>query len=212
MGVRVFPDKRGKSSNAAPTPARIRRDPIDSLGVAELMNEAGLTHGGFRVMSTHASTRSPTPRGGQWARPANRPWRPADSAGGGYYQVRRWFPQRLAIRIIESQAAVWAASLLMSRAPTARPEPPTPQVQACLALLPDLVDKADREVAERDAVMTCPRDIEQRRSRMERAHLERVAWVRNRLTVTPVGSGRRSWSGRGLDSQCKPRSSLEDRT
>ena len=27
--------------------ARIRRDGIDSLGVAELMREAGLTHGGF---------------------------------------------------------------------------------------------------------------------------------------------------------------------
>ena len=27
--------------------ARIRRDGIDSLGVAELMKEAGLTHGGF---------------------------------------------------------------------------------------------------------------------------------------------------------------------
>ena len=27
--------------------ARFRRDGIDGLGVAELMNEAGLTHGGF---------------------------------------------------------------------------------------------------------------------------------------------------------------------
>src|SRR5437588_1435462 len=26
---------------------RIRRDGVDSVGVAELMNEAGLTHGGF---------------------------------------------------------------------------------------------------------------------------------------------------------------------
>ena len=106
--------------------ARIRRDGTGSLTVAELMKEAGLTHGGFyrhfesrEQLVAEAAQRALT-------RAANGRSRPASSAGSGDTPNSSTVTSAPGIGIIPSPVAGWPASPRMPPAMAARPEAATP--------------------------------------------------------------------------------------
>ena len=76
--------------------ARIRRDGIGSLAVAEIMKEAGLTHGGFyrhfgsREQLVAEAAQPALTQGSAWTIAA------ASSAGSGIRRARRRLPQHVA--------------------------------------------------------------------------------------------------------------------
>ena len=136
--------------------ARIRRDGIDGLSVAELMKEAGLTHGGFyrhfdsREHLVAEAAQRALSQGSAWTDRGR-----ASSAGRGDTPRSSTVTSAPGTGTIPSPAAAWPASPPMPPAPAARPEASyTRQVKECLAVLADLIDNPDRQAGEREAVLT----------------------------------------------------------
>ena len=135
--------------------ARIRRDGIGSLSVAELMKEAGLTHGGFyrhfesrEHLVAEAAERALT-QGSEWTM--------ASAELGG---------QRGYTALVDGYLSTWhrdhpesGCGVAGVAADAARAGGPargsyTRQVRECLAVLTDLTGNPDRQAGEREAVLT----------------------------------------------------------
>jgi TetR/AcrR family transcriptional repressor of nem operon len=135
--------------------ARIRRDGVGGLVVAEIMKEAGLTHGGFyrhfdsrEQLVAEAAQRALT-RGSEWTIAAGK-------IGG----------RRGLARLIDGYLSTWhrdhpeaGCGVAGVAADVARDGGPargsyTRQVKECLAVLTDLVDSPDHHIAEREAILT----------------------------------------------------------
>ena len=135
--------------------ARIRRDGIDSLTVAQLMKEAGLTHGGFY---RHFDSREHlVAEAAQRALSQGSTWTMASGRLGG----RRGFTKLIDGYLSawhrdhpESGCGVAGIAADVARSGGSARDAYTHQVQVCLAVLADLVDNPDRQVGERDAVLT----------------------------------------------------------
>ncbi|MFZ0921316.1 MAG: TetR/AcrR family transcriptional regulator [Candidatus Dormiibacterota bacterium] len=135
--------------------ARIRRDGVDNLSVDDLMKEAGLTHGGFyrhfgsrEQLVAEAAQRALT-QGSAWtiavARRGGR--RGYASLVDGYLSARhRDHP--------EDGCGVAGVAADVARAGGVARASYSRQVEICLAALGDLLDTPDREVGEREAVLT----------------------------------------------------------
>jgi len=135
--------------------ARIRRDGIDRLAVAELMKEAGLTHGGFY---RHFDSREHlVAEAAQRALSKGSAWTMAAAKLGG---------QRGFTALVDGYLSAWhrdhpeagcgVAGVAVDVARTGGPERGsyTRQVRVCLAVLADLIDNPDRQAGEREAVLT----------------------------------------------------------
>jgi len=135
--------------------ARIRRDGIDSLTVAQLMQEAGLTHGGFY---RHFDSREHlVAEAAQRALSQGSTWTMASGRLGG----RRGFTKLVDGYLSawhrdhpESGCGVAGIAADVARADGAARAAYAHQVQECLGVIADLIDNADREVGERQAVLT----------------------------------------------------------
>ena len=135
--------------------ARIRRDGIDSLAVAELMKEAGLTHGGFyrhfgsrEHLIAEAAQRALT-QGSAWTIAAG-------DIGGqrGYTTLVNGYLSTWHRDHPESGCGVAGVAADAARAGGPARASYTRQVQECLAVLADLIGNPDRQAGERDAVLT----------------------------------------------------------
>jgi len=135
--------------------ARIRRDGVDGLAVAELMREAGLTHGGFyrhfdsRELLVAEAAQRALSEGSAWTIAAGQigGQRGYTALVDGYLSARhRDHP--------ESGCGVAGVAADVARAGGSARASYTRQVQECLAVLADLIDNPDREVGEREAVLT----------------------------------------------------------
>jgi TetR/AcrR family transcriptional repressor of nem operon len=135
--------------------ARIRRDGIDSLAVAELMKEAGLTHGGFY---RHFGSRDQlVAEAAQLAlRQGSEPTMAAGRLGGrrGYTALVDGYLSERHRDHPESGCGVAGVAVDVARAGGAPRASYTRQLKVCLAVLADLVDNPDREAGEREAVLT----------------------------------------------------------
>jgi TetR/AcrR family transcriptional repressor of nem operon len=135
--------------------ARIRRDGVAGLAVAEIMKEAGLTHGGFYRHFTsreqfvaEAAQRALT-RGSEW------------TVVLGELGGRRGYTQ-----LVDGYLSAWhrdhpesGCGVAGVAADVARDDGParhsyTRQVREVLAVLAELVDKPDRQATEREAILT----------------------------------------------------------
>jgi TetR/AcrR family transcriptional repressor of nem operon len=135
--------------------ARIRRDGIGSLAVAELMKEAGLTHGGFyrhfdsREHLVAEAAQRALSQGSAWTIAAARlgGQRGYTALVDGYLSTRhRDHP--------ESGCGVAGVAADVARAGGPAGASYTRQVKECLEVLADLIDDPDRQVGEREAVLT----------------------------------------------------------
>ncbi len=135
--------------------ARIRRDGIGSLAVAELMKEAGLTHGGFY---RHFDSREQlVAEAAQRALTQGSAWTIASGKLGG---------QRGYTALVDGYLSAWhrdhpeaGCGVAGVAADAARAGGPargsyTRQVKECLAVIADLTDNPDRQAGEREAVLT----------------------------------------------------------
>jgi TetR/AcrR family transcriptional repressor of nem operon len=135
--------------------ARIRHDGIGGLAVAELMKEAGLTHGGFY---RHFDSREQlVAEAAQRALSQGSEWTIASGELGG---------QRGFTKLVDGYLSAWhrdhpesGCGVAGVAADVARDGGPargsyTHQVKACLAVLADLIDDPDRQAGEREAVLT----------------------------------------------------------
>jgi TetR/AcrR family transcriptional regulator, transcriptional repressor for nem operon len=135
--------------------ARIRRDGIDGLAVAEIMKEAGLTHGGFY---RHFDSRDHLiAEAAQRALSQGSAWTIASARLGG---------QRGYAALVDGYLSTWhrdhpeaGCGVAGVAADVARAGGParasyTRQVQECLAVLADLIANPDRQAGEREAVLT----------------------------------------------------------
>ena len=135
--------------------ARIRRDGIDRLAVAEIMKEAGLTHGGFY---RHFDSREQlVAEAAQRALTQGSAWTMASAELGG---------QRGYTALVDGYLSTWhrdhpesgcgVAGVAADAARTGGPARGsyTRQVKKCLAVLADLIDHPDRQAGEREAVLT----------------------------------------------------------
>ena len=135
--------------------ARIRRDGIGSLAVAELMKEAGLTHGGFY---RHFDSREQlVAEAAQRALTQGSEWTIASGKLGG---------QRGYTALVDGYLSAWhrdhpesgcgVAGVAADAARAGGPARPsyTRQVHECLAVIADLTGNPDRQAGERDAVLT----------------------------------------------------------
>ena len=135
--------------------ARIRRDGIDSLTVAQLMKEAGLTHGGFyrhfdsREHLVAEAAQRALRRGSAWTIAAG-------NVGGerGFTALVDGYLSTWHRDHPESGCGVAGIAADVARADGSARDAYTHQVQVCLAVLADLIDNPDRQVGERDAVLT----------------------------------------------------------
>jgi TetR/AcrR family transcriptional regulator, transcriptional repressor for nem operon len=135
--------------------ARIRRDGVDGLAVADLMKEAGLTHGGFyrhfdsrEELVAEAAQRALS-EGSAWTIAAGQIGGPRGYTAlvDGYLSPRhRDHP--------ESGCGVAGVAADMARAGGSARASYTRQVKECLAVLAGLIDDPDRQVGEREAVFT----------------------------------------------------------
>jgi len=135
--------------------ARIRRDGIDNLAVAEVMKEAGLTHGGFyrHFESREQLVAEATERAmSQGSAPATK----AAQLGGrrGYTKLIDGDLSALHLDHPEAGCAVACISADVARAGGSAQATYTNQVQEYLAMLADLIDNPDRKVGKREAVLT----------------------------------------------------------
>ena len=135
--------------------ARIRRDGTGSLAVAELMKEAGLTHGGFyrhfdsREQLIAKATQRALTQGSEWTM--------ASGKLGG---------QRGFTALVDGYLSAWhrdhpeaGCGVAGVAADAARAGGPargsyTRQVKECLAVIADLTGNPDRQAGEREAVLT----------------------------------------------------------
>ncbi len=135
--------------------ARIRRDGIGSLAVAELMKEAGLTHGGFY---RHFDSREQlVAEAAQRALTQGSAWTIASGKLGG---------QRGYTALVDGYLSAWhrdhpeagcgVAGVAADAARTGGPARGsyTRQVKECLAVIADLTGNPDRQAGEREAVLT----------------------------------------------------------
>jgi TetR/AcrR family transcriptional regulator, transcriptional repressor for nem operon len=135
--------------------ARIRRDGTGSLAVAELMKEAGLTHGGFY---RHFDSREQLiAEAAQRALTQGSEWTMASGKLGG---------QRGFTALVDGYLSAWhrdhpeaGCGVAGVAADAARAGGPargsyTRQVRECLAVIADLIDDPDRQAGEREAVLT----------------------------------------------------------
>ncbi len=135
--------------------ARIRRDGVDNLSVDELMKEAGLTHGGFYrhfesrdQLVAEAAQRALT-QGSAWTIAAARRGgrRAYVSLVDGYLSVQhRDHP--------EDGCGLAGVAADVARAGGPARASYTRQVEICLDALANLLDTPDRQVDEREAVLT----------------------------------------------------------
>ena len=134
--------------------ARIRRDGIDRLAVAELMKEAGLTHGGFYRHSDDENISSPRPRSGP--EPGQRMDDRVRQArrAAGIHQAHRRLPQHLASRSSRVRLRRGRRRRDAARAGGPARGSYTRQVKECLAALADLTGNPDRQAGEREAILT----------------------------------------------------------
>ncbi len=135
--------------------ARIRRDGIDGLAVADLMKEAGLTHGGFyrhfesrEHLVTEAAQRALS-QGSAWTMAAAQ-------LGGqrGYTTLVDGYLSTWHRDHPEAGCGVAGVAADVGRAGGPARASYTDQVNDCLAVLADLIDDPDRQVAAREAVLT----------------------------------------------------------
>jgi len=135
--------------------ARIRRDGIDGLAVAELMKEAGLTHGGFyrhfdsrEHLVAEAAERALT-RGSEWTIAAGKlgGQRGYDALVDGY--LSPWHRDHP-----ESGCGVAGVAADVARGGGPAQASYSRQVQQCLDVLADLIADPDRQAGEREAVLT----------------------------------------------------------
>jgi len=135
--------------------AQIRRDGIDSLRVADLMQEAGLTTGGFyrhfdsREQLVAEATQRAMTQGSEW------------TVASGEVGGRRGY-----VTLVDGYLSPWhrdhpeaGCGVAAIAADAARSSPSTRttytrQVKECLAVIADLADDPDREIARREAVLT----------------------------------------------------------
>ncbi len=135
--------------------ARIRRDGIGSLAVAELMKEAGLTHGGFY---RHFDSREQlVAEAAQRALTQGSAWTIASGKLGG---------QRGYTALVDGYLSAWhrdhpeaGCGVAGVAADAARAGGPargsyTRQVKECLSVIADLTGNPDRQAGEREAVLT----------------------------------------------------------
>jgi TetR/AcrR family transcriptional repressor of nem operon len=135
--------------------ARIRRDGIDSLAVAVLMKEAGLTHGGFyrhfdsREQLVAEAAQRALSQGSGWTVAAGQ-------IGGrrGYTKLVNGYLSTWHRDHPESGCGVAGIASDVARSDGSARTAYARQVQDCLAVLADLIDKPDRRVAEREALLT----------------------------------------------------------
>ncbi len=135
--------------------ARIRRDGINGLAVAELMNEAGLTHGGFyrhfdsrEQLIAEAAQRALT-QGSAWTIAAGQLGGQRGFAAliDGYLSTQhRDHP--------EAGCGVAGVAADAARAGGPAQASYSRQVKECLAVIADLIDNPDHQAAEREAVLT----------------------------------------------------------
>jgi TetR/AcrR family transcriptional repressor of nem operon len=135
--------------------ARIRRDGIAGIAVAEIMKEAGLTHGGFyrhftsREQLVAEATQRALIRGSEWTVATG------ELGGrGGYTQLVDGYLSTWHRDHPESGCGVagTAADVARDNGPARRSY--TRQVTDCLAVLADLIDTPDRQAGEREAILT----------------------------------------------------------
>ena len=135
--------------------ALIRRDGVGRLTVAELMKEAGLTHGGFyrhfgsREQLVAEATQRALTQGSEWTI--------ASAELGG---------QRGYTALVDGYLSTWhrdhpesgcgVAGVAADAARTGGParDSYTRQVKECLTVLAGLIDNPDPQAAEREAVLT----------------------------------------------------------
>jgi len=135
--------------------ARIRRDGIDGLAVAELMKEAGLTHGGFY---RHFDSRDHlVAEAAQRALIQGSAWTIAAAKLGGqrgYAALVDGYLSTWHRDHPESGCGVAGVAADVARAGGSAQATYTNQVQEYLAMLADLIDNPDRKVGKREAVLT----------------------------------------------------------
>jgi TetR/AcrR family transcriptional repressor of nem operon len=135
--------------------ARIRRDGIDGLAVAELMKEAGLTHGGFyrhfgsRDQLVAEAAQRALSQGSEWTIAAGKlgGQRGFTALVDGYLST--WHRDHP-----ESGCGVAGVAADVARVGGAAQASYSRQVQECLDVLADLSGNPDRQAAEREAVLT----------------------------------------------------------
>jgi TetR/AcrR family transcriptional repressor of nem operon len=135
--------------------ALIRRDGVDSLGVVELMKAAGLTHGGFyrhfdsREQLVAEAAQRALSQGSTWTVASGQLGGPRGFAKlvDGYLSA--WHRDHP-----ESGCGVAGIAADVARSDSSARAAYTHQVQVCLAVLADLIDNPDRQVGEREAVLT----------------------------------------------------------
>lgn len=135
--------------------AQIRRDGIDSLRVADLMQEAGLTTGGFyrhfdsREQLVAEATQRAMTQGSEWTVVSGQ-------VGGrrGYVALVDGYLSPWHRDHPEAGCGVAAIAADASRRSASTQTTYTRQVKECLAVIADLVDDPDREIARREAVLT----------------------------------------------------------
>jgi TetR/AcrR family transcriptional regulator, transcriptional repressor for nem operon len=135
--------------------ARIRRDGIGSLAVAELMKEAGLTHGGFyrhfdsREHLVAEAAQRALSQGSEWTIAAGQLGGPRGFTAlvDGYLST--WHRDHP-----ESGCGVAGVAADAARDGGPARASYTRQVQECLAVLAGLTGSPDRQAAEREAVLT----------------------------------------------------------
>ncbi|MDB5040034.1 MAG: transcriptional regulator [Candidatus Eremiobacteraeota bacterium] len=135
--------------------ARIRRDGVDRLGVAEIMKEAGLTHGGFyrhfdsREHLVAEATQRALSQGSAWTIAAG-------DVGGerGFTALVDGYLSTWHRDHPESGCGVAGIATDVARAGGSARDSYTRQVKDCLAILAGLIDNSDRQVEECEAVLT----------------------------------------------------------
>jgi TetR/AcrR family transcriptional repressor of nem operon len=128
---------------------------VDRLGVAEIMKEAGLTHGGFY---RHFDSREHlVAEAAQRALSQGSTWTIAAANVGG---------QRGFTALVDGYLSTWhrdhpesgcgvaGIATDVARAGGSARDSYTRQVKKCLAILADLIENPDRQVEEREAVLT----------------------------------------------------------
>jgi TetR/AcrR family transcriptional regulator, transcriptional repressor for nem operon len=135
--------------------ARIRRDGINGLAVAELMNEAGLTHGGFY---RHFDSREQLiAEAAQRALTQGSAWTIAAGQLGGQVGFAALIDGYLSTRHRDHpEAGCGVAGVAADAARVGGPAQASysRQVKECLAVIADLIDNPDHQAGQREAVLT----------------------------------------------------------
>jgi TetR/AcrR family transcriptional regulator, transcriptional repressor for nem operon len=135
--------------------ARIRRDGIARLAVAEIMQEAGLTHGGFYrhfasrdQLVAEAAQRALT-RGSEWTVASG-------ELGGrpGYTKLVDGYLSTWHRDHPESGCGVAGITADAARGDGPARSSYTRQVKECLTVLADLIENPDRRLGKREAMLT----------------------------------------------------------